>query len=198
MSNHVREAFIEPLIAVYGLPKADRPELFFAEYMAALEPYNRQDLQSAKTLILRQYRFWPRIAECIGVLNDVIEGRNKPGVAPNPYPTWTKERFAKADVMVRCDLGRVAVDEDWISPLWDFCREELRLPEGEEVRKCIKLGRKVRHTIETTYAECKPTSAAWKLCEGWEKRMRMLAMIAKGMPRAEAKGHANFHEEPAP
>lgn len=198
MSSHVREAFIEPLIACYGLPKSDRPELFFAEVMAALEHYQRADLQSAKTLILRRHKFWPRIAECLDVINEVIEARSRPGVAPIQYPTWTAERFAQADVLVRSELGKHAADEGWISPLWDFCREKLRLPEGEEVRHLINSGRETARVIESTYRECRPKSPAVILCQGWEKRMRMLALIAKGMPRADAKGHANFHEEPAP
>lgn len=53
-----------------------------------------------------------------------------------PHGAWTGDRKQLADELIRTPLGKQAAKEGWIGVLWDFCRNQQRLPQqGKEVEE---------------------------------------------------------------
>ena len=65
--DHVFKNFLDRLLAVYGEPKSDAPELFAKEYARVLEGFEPKELAMAADRILESFKFghWPKINDCV-------------------------------------------------------------------------------------------------------------------------------------
>jgi hypothetical protein len=60
--------------------------------------------------------------------------------------------YALADALINCDLGRQAANAEpcWLLALHDFCRNNRRLPTGQEISRC----KQVAADFEDRYRDC--------------------------------------------
>lgn len=158
--------FIKELVLNFGEPKFDVPDSdkrkAYDEWLRGavreLSPYSDDSLEKAKQIIVasRKYRSFPLIAECLDACKEAQRWlrAQKPELGlggkldTRKIPEWSNDRERLADDLVRCDLGRRASHEGWVSALHDFCRRELRLPVGPEIKRCIDDAKGVDEWIE--------------------------------------------------
>lgn len=123
----------------------------FEEYERALSGNKDEVLNRAVDNILRKtkFRVWPTIGECVdavrsaaGEMNENFRDRAERAF-DEKYPEWSKEAFAIADRMVKCKLGKAALEQDWLLGLHEFIRNERRYPNGTEQREIIRITRKI-------------------------------------------------------
>lgn len=156
MSNDTKHVtpFLMRLQTMYGEPDSDNPAAFLAEYARLLKKYSGSTLDKACDLVLRnnRYKTWPTIGECVSCCEDAIEKTTAD--APRNFgmkqPEWSPERVKAADEMIVSDIGRRAGDEGWILALWDFCREQQRLPRAHEVGSLVAKSR----GFDDAYGKC--------------------------------------------
>jgi hypothetical protein len=147
--GNVSEKFMKPLLQVFTPQKTEDPAAWVAVYQSALGSFSDDALAAAAQRIIgtRDVRSFPLPAECSVVCRETIESMalsEKRGGRPDNssemrggpfdqrYPEWSERRRKLADELIQCDMGRQAAEEDWIWTLWDFCRENERLPDAHE------------------------------------------------------------------
>jgi hypothetical protein len=144
--------FIEPLKKVFPLPKSaeGHEDQFFDAYFQVLKTFDDITLSDAASHIIatRTQRSFPLPAECNLACAEAIAGeairarqearpgnRHEQRDLGDRHPEWSDRRRKNADQMIQCDMGRRAVQEDWIWTLWEFCRENERLPDLHEEQR---------------------------------------------------------------
>lgn len=145
MSN-VKSVVIKRFLTVFGPPKTDNVEAMFAEYERALARNSTEVLHRAVDKILRKTKFraWPTIGECVDAVQSAAGDLNEPlkdraeRAFDEKYPEWSTQAFDVADRMVKCALGKQALDEGWLLGLHEFCRRERRYPGPAEQRNIIR------------------------------------------------------------
>jgi hypothetical protein len=150
--GNVSESFIKPLLQVFQPQKAEDPAAWVAVYQTALGSFSDAALALASQRIIatRDVRSFPLPAECSIACREAIAsmaademraGRpdNSAEVRGGPfdqrYPEWSDRRRKRADELIQCEMGEQAAREDWIWTLWEFCRENERLPDVHETRR---------------------------------------------------------------
>lgn len=160
--------FVERLRVVYGDPVSENTEQFMFEYARMLNNYTEAELEEAADLLFQRHKGphrWPRIPECIMCAEEARERRHsdaKAKEANKPQnPDWMPEVVAMANDLIRCDLGRRAAREGWITQLWDFCRKHRRLPDKAEIERARPLDPRrfggliaEARRFDQAYAEC--------------------------------------------
>ena len=147
----VLSKFIDPLRRLFPLPKSaeGHEDVFFEAYIGALGTFDDATLTDAAKLIVgtRQSRTFPLPADCSVACKEAIAERvrragrpdNRNEIRNTPfgerYPEWSDRRRQRADTLIQCDMGRQAAQEGWIWTLWEFCRENDRLPDPHEAMK---------------------------------------------------------------
>ena len=146
--------FLVRLQTMYGEPDSDDTAAFMREYVRLLKGFSARTLEAAGDLVLRRNRFktWPTIGECIKACEDANEeaAAKVPPSFGTKQPEWSDERVRAANAMIVCDLGRRAGDEGWILALWDFCREQQRLPRPHETGALVAKSR----GFDDAYGKC--------------------------------------------
>lgn len=155
--GNVSEKFIKPLLQVFTPPKTDDSAAWVAVYQSALGSFGDDALAAAAQRIIgtRDVRSFPLPAECSVACRESIESMalsekrasrpdNSSEIRGGPfdqrYPEWSDRRRKNADELIQCEMGRQAAREDWIWTLWDFCRENERLPDPHEATRVRATG----------------------------------------------------------
>jgi hypothetical protein len=150
--GNVSESFIKPLLQVFQPQKAEDPAAWVAVYQTALGSFSDDALALAAQRIIatRDVRSFPLPAECSIACREAINnmaldemraGRpdNSAEIRSGPfdqrYPEWSDRRRKRADELIQCEMGEQATREDWIWTLWEFCRENERLPDQHEASR---------------------------------------------------------------
>jgi hypothetical protein len=137
---------IERLMLVFGEPETDNPVAYLKEVTNLLQSYGNDVQDEAATHVIKTHkgRQFPTPAQCVAACNHIIENRSqqaqKAPLAPQ-HPAWTKQAIARADSLIRCQLGTRAADEGWVLSLHDFCRTHGRLPVNNEISQCVAYAR---------------------------------------------------------
>lgn len=145
--GNVLEKFITPLRPFFAdpkMPSGTPVEEFYAGLIEDLGGFSDVALElAAKNLRAnREYHTFPSLAECLGyckAARNELYGKalgNAP--PPDPYPEWSEERQRWAESVMCGARGlryaEPAAEEGWIVSLWDFIRENHRLPNDNEAR----------------------------------------------------------------
>jgi len=109
----------------------------------AIKHYEGEILRRSAQRIIdsRTDRRFPLPAEirkvCAQIAEEDRRGRLIVDASPlaNRNMAWAADRMILARDLLKCETGRTAAREGWILGLWDFCRNNARLPVGEEVRR---------------------------------------------------------------
>lgn len=133
---------IKRLLIVFGKPETADVKAYLEEVAKALTGYSDSVQDEACTEIMKFHksRVFPTPAQCRKACEEVCEQRGQAAQrAPLPvfHPAWSKQVIAKADNLIRCDLGSRAANEGWILSLHDFCRNKQRLPVNHEIAGCM-------------------------------------------------------------
>lgn len=99
---------IRRLVAVFGEPKTDDPELYLAEFERALTGWSAEILQLAGDKVINESVFWPKPAEVIGVARvvagDLARKNSKPEHLPIYKNQASEEEKARVKELVRLAL----------------------------------------------------------------------------------------------
>lgn len=151
--------FISQLVLHFGEPKFDVSDLdkpkAHAEWLKSmiktLRGYPDASLAKGAEIIVatRKYRSFPLVSECIDACQEAQKWHEaqKPKLAfssaSGALSQFSPERERLADDLVGGEMGRKAASDGWISALHQFCRKEMRLPQGHEIKTCIDEARSV-------------------------------------------------------
>lgn len=146
----VRDVVVRRFVTVFGEPKTDNSSAMVAEYERALHGNSPEVLNRAVDRLLRKtkFRVWPTIGECMDAVQAAATEAKSQSSQVRPeqpfsatYPEWSDEAFAIADRMVRCKLGKAALEQNWLLGLHEFIRKERRYPNGSEQKNIIRIAR---------------------------------------------------------
>jgi hypothetical protein len=137
--------FISPLLRHFNQPEMEADEdvrLFFSDIVEDLSQYPADMLALAAKKVRRSRMSltFPPLAECLAA----CQAAHGELIKPEPrsegrdYPEWSASRIAKANRLICCDGGRQAARDGWIVRLWDFCRENERVPNRAEAEVIIR------------------------------------------------------------
>lgn len=169
----VRDVVIRRFVTVFGEPKTDNSAAMVAEYERALHGTSPEVLHRAVDKLLRKtkFRVWPTIGECMDAVQAAASDINETAITRDRaeqafderYPEWSKEAFAIADRMVKCKLGKVALEQDWLLGLYEFIRKERRYPNGNEQKEIIRVTRKIDFIAanKDVWPDPDPTLVGW-------------------------------------
>jgi hypothetical protein len=128
---------------------------WFKTWERALKPFDPWVVEAAAARIIdnRTERSFPLVSEVRKACYEVIDVER----ASNPQMAVKHEQqhgdpYALADALINCELGREAARSEpcWLLALHDFCRDNRRLPTGQEIARC----KRVAAEFEVRYREC--------------------------------------------
>jgi hypothetical protein len=142
----VRKNFLGPLLRVFSPQRTEDVEGWMSAYEHSLRTFDDETLHAAAQRIVetRQTRTFPLPADCSIACKEAIAERafgarrpdNRAEIRNAPFderhPDWSERRRKQADELIQCGMGQQAAEEDWIWTLWEFCRENERLPDAHE------------------------------------------------------------------
>lgn len=136
--SHVAQAFLRPLLAMFGQPSSDEPELYLAELGRHLRTYAAPELQRAADHLVRTHKGparWPKPAECIDACNEAREAisQSARAVKPSLLDDWNTRASNAERLMMTTELGHEAAHDGWANGLRDFIMEHRRLPFENEI-----------------------------------------------------------------
>lgn len=148
MSNHVWPHFIEPMLLVFDDPPGSNTTAFFEALADDLGMATQHQLAEAAKHFrrTRKARTFPTIADCVEAVHAQPAAPTGP-IAPaakvtpahgrhSPNDPWSREREALADTLLRgTAIGHRAAEAGWLMVLWDWCRNNQRLPNHGELRR---------------------------------------------------------------
>lgn len=159
----VSEFFLKPLMRHFNLPPgaSDDPEGWERDYDESLGTFGDDALRRAARIIREERtgaRTFPLIADCNAACKRAFDelhsprsnksgARNDDQAIEDGYPEWGDLRRQQAWSLMRCDLGKEAARDMWVVPLFDFCRENRRLPDRHEVERLIQKGIKTAELV---------------------------------------------------
>jgi hypothetical protein len=162
--------FLDPLRLHYPLPKHSEghEDRFFETYLEKLHSFSDDVLKSASGRIIdeRKQRSFPLPAECNEACRaafDDIQFSRQRSSRPNnrgeelafyeKYPDWTEARRELAYSLMKSPLGMEAAEDLWVCALFDFCRENKRLPNRHEKEDVMNTGAKTLDVIGLSRAD---------------------------------------------
>ncbi len=93
---------IRRLVAVFGEPKTDDPEIYLAEFEKSLKGWSAEVLQQAGDRVIKESVFWPKPAEVIAICRsiavDIASRSRRPERQPiyeNPASQEERDRVAE-------------------------------------------------------------------------------------------------------
>lgn len=155
--------FITGLVVHFGEPKFDVPDYdkpkAHSEWLKTMvhnfRNYSDNTLERAVQIIVstRKYRSFPLVSECreaCADADDWLKSQRLPMPdTSKPVPSaWSPDRITLADELVMGALGKQAARDGWVMALHTFCRDNLRLPAGPEIAKCIKTAKEFDEAYE--------------------------------------------------
>lgn len=151
--SHLEANFVKPLSEFYGRNP------FGPGFAKRLEPYaktlNEEVLQSVATkLIERGGKSFPSLSQCRDALSRAEEFMSSPAstdarqwdVQTRDSAEWEAKKAAWK--MCRCELGRQADREGWLTALIEFCMDRGRLPGTHEVNSVIAKARQTEASLK--------------------------------------------------
>ena len=179
MSNKSVLSFVDAVIQHYPPYRWDEEQekAWVNTMVRELGGFSDQVLEHAKTTMLRTRteRRIPLVSECI---NACVEARRwierdkvaseMPEINKSAGAAYSPEREALANSLIRSAMGREAAQARpcWILSLWEFCRDNQRLPVGPEVSKCQRAAREVEEALAICRREV-DVSATPRPVDGW-------------------------------
>lgn len=132
---------ISKLVKRYGFPKTPDPEFMISELEALTSSYGNELASKAYDIIVANNGrgFFPvekEILDGLKAAHAETYRERTPNTADNSG-SWSTRAQSDANRLINSDLGRRAADENWIGRLWDFCRENRRLPNPTEQGRLI-------------------------------------------------------------
>jgi hypothetical protein len=157
--------FITDLAVHFGR-KHDTPEAekqWLQSMFSTLRPYGADTLKYARERIIntRTERSFPLPAECkkvcdlIASREEIEHGVGRLAVDKVP-PQFSDARIKLADDLVMTPMGKEAAKDGWILALHDFCRDNARLPGGNEIAKV----KAVPKGFDAAYRDCMSRTGA--------------------------------------
>ena len=144
-----------------------------------LAGFSSEVLTAAKKQIIRTRKPHmprpPMVSECIDACVEArrfIEKDKRAGEMPeinkSAGAAYSPEREALASSLIRSAMGREAAQAGpcWILSLWEFCRDNQRLPVGPEIARCQRAAREVEDALTICRKEV-DVSATFKPVDGW-------------------------------
>lgn len=188
--------------------KPDSPEeaMWSRSMAAVLSGYREEVLALACARILRTRRNdrFPLPAEIAAVCDDVQADIDRPKLLAAEMDSkrsssWSHERIAfVVQQLMSGHVGRQAVDEDWHGALYDFCRENNRLPDAQEA---VRLRHAARETGEFIDKALRGELGLGvkRVASTIHKRRRLIEAVLAGREPVESLWHdmRNFDEEQA-
>jgi hypothetical protein len=164
MSQAVSQ-FITDLAVHFGR-KHETPEAekaWLQSMFSTLRPYGQETLKYARERIIntRTERSFPLPAECkkvcdlIASREEIEHGVGRLDVGKVP-PQFSDARIKLADDLVMTAMGKEAAKDGWILALHDFCRDNARLPGGNEIAKV----KAVPKGFDAAYVDCASRTGA--------------------------------------
>jgi hypothetical protein len=189
----VVQEFTNPLRIHFPIPATiDDPDeeqknrnlkAFMRPYLDALGVYPKSVLEKAAAEFIRTRKInsFPLISECIEVC-DRIRDR----IAPAPrhkaerWPEWEQPAVTLGNKLMVSDIGRKACEEGWQVALWDFMREQGRVP--TEAEATAIRSRSLANWVKTNEALKNPFTGRimGTLHKTIEKRKKLLKKISHG------------------
>ena len=183
--------FIGPLLRHFNQPEMETEEqvrLFICDIIEDLSQYPADVLALAAKKIRRSRLSltFPPLAECLAACREahgeIIKPQGRPAAVD--YPEWSAARIAQANRLICCAGGKKAAEDGWIVRLWDFCRENERLPNRAEAEVII---RKFR-AAEADFAESGiPLEYSSMRNAILSKRAQLSAMVMKEFSHARSQ-----------
>jgi hypothetical protein len=145
MTGNVAGKFITPLRAHFADPSVADTKLFYLHIAADLAEFNDAELTEAATQIRRSSdgKRFPTLSECLDACREAkttlalrkAAAARKSSVKPKMSAEEERLRKKFADEQLRQPIAQTAADEGWIIGFHDFCEDEGRLPNLQEIRK---------------------------------------------------------------
>lgn len=151
---------------LYGQPDTGDPMAWFAEVTRLVSGYSDAEQDRAFDLISRTYRgrTYPSVSVIVTACADAREFMNPPKPDAPKYPDWSSSAIAKADQLIRTDVGRILAKEGCALGLHDFLRKHGRLPTQGEISAI----RAETRQFDEAYEKC-ISGAAGPLSKSLEK-----------------------------
>lgn len=176
----VAKEVISRFMAVFGEPKTPDPDGFLVEFAQCLSGCEATALRKAADTLIRRSTFWPKPAEVLELVSEILAERDRLRVGALPVVSFPQQ-MRDANKMIQCPLGERAAAEGWIRGLWDFCRIRGRLPGDYEIGSLITSSR--RHDETVADLARNPTGldrALLDLAAGMNERAKQLGEIVDG------------------
>lgn len=176
------EQLIGRFMAMFGEPKTPDPDGFLVEYARAIDGTDADALRRAGDILIRKSTFWPKPSEVLDLVGEILAERDRKLAREEERKGKSLPvQMREASQMIRCDLGRRAVDEGWIRQLWDFCRTRGRLPGQYEVGALVASAREHEEIVAKLAVNPTPLQRALlNLAAGMMERGKQLAEIVDG------------------
>ncbi len=138
------ERFVGPMRKWFNDPPGADSSGFFADLAGDLAPYTEYQLELAASSIrrTRKERYFPTIRECIDACEKMPAAPAHQAQLTAGKKTYREReldqqdewrRRKEAERLCRCEMGRQADREMWLTALLEFAAEHLRLPERGEI-----------------------------------------------------------------
>jgi hypothetical protein len=133
------QAFLAPLLAIFGEPATPEPERTLAEFGRHLRGYSVNELSTAADFLARTHKGparWPKLADCIEACNDA---RERMQVQRKPTDvvgeSWRQRANAAERAMIESEMGQEAARDGWANGLRDFLMAKRRFPYEHEIHE---------------------------------------------------------------
>ena len=183
---------------LFGPPSTSDDDAFLAELSDMIGKTEPDILNAAGDIIRATHkrRGWPSPAEIMAAIEKASAERPRKTKVDLSDPLWSHDSIGLANRLIVCELGEQAVREGWILTLWDFCRQQRRLPNGYELGRL----RHVQDEFDKALASVTPPSsplqaALQQLGRSMVARGEQLAEIVGGTRQSLTPIRFNFGDE---
>lgn len=186
------ETFIKRMQAIFGPPYKDATGEVIGILAKKLQSFPEDVLNAAveHLALSREFKSWPMPVEIIAACK-AQQAKLYPVISqpkPDPMAEWSDAHCRKADELIQCKLGVEAAEGGWLDALWEFCRKQQRLPEGQKELDAVF------KDAERQYAKMQSAMARLEDHKGWSKGSMglrtSLAELAEKMTQTSQRRHA--------
>jgi hypothetical protein len=174
MSAEGVKKFIAAVDLIYPAPQYDgdkmRQGAWLSLMVQTLGGCSDEVLAASSAHILRKRdpkkdgRFFPTVQECIKITHEVAEEvqRSKVALLEHKTPEVSYERrIALARDLMQSPMGQKANKDGWGTVMFNFCVEQMRAPQGQEIEDCKRSAREFEAERERCAKGEGKMSKAW-------------------------------------
>jgi hypothetical protein len=173
MSADGVKKFIAAVDLIYPAPQYDgdkmRQGAWLSLMVQTLGGCSDEVLAASSAHILRKRdpkkdgRFFPTLNECIKITHEVAEDlqREKAPLLIGKQEVPYERRVALARDLMQSPMGQKANKEGWGTVMFNFCVENMRAPQGQEIEDCKTSAREFEATRERCLKGKGEMSKAW-------------------------------------